>query len=284
MNNYHELVEQFARTLKNGQSIPRGNAEPKPHLEIAPDAPTVLIFSPHPDDEVIIGGLPLRMMRQSGMRIINVAVTQGSDPDRQKARLEELKNCCSHIGFELVTTKPSTGLEGVNLETRESDPDHWASCVETISKILTEYSPNSIFLPHKDDWNSTHIGTHYLVTDALSKLPLNYSCHAFETEFWGAMSSPNLMVESSGEELGDLLTALSFHIGEVRRNPYHLLTPAWMIDNVRRGAELVGGQGGDAPNFAYATLYRQRLWSNGGFVEAKANSILSAKENPADLF
>ena len=57
-----------------------------------------------------------------------------------------------------------------------------------------------------------------------------------------------------------------------------------MIDNVRRGAELVGGQGGDAPNFTYATLYRQRLWSNGGFVEAKANRILSAKENPADLF
>ena len=57
MNNYHELVEQFARTLKNGQSIPLGNAEPKPYLEIAPDAPTVLIFSPHPDDEVIIGGL-----------------------------------------------------------------------------------------------------------------------------------------------------------------------------------------------------------------------------------
>ena len=45
MNNYHELVEQFARTLKNGQSIPLGNAEPKPYLEIAPDAPTVLIFS-----------------------------------------------------------------------------------------------------------------------------------------------------------------------------------------------------------------------------------------------
>ena len=57
-----------------------------------------------------------------------------------------------------------------------------------------------------------------------------------------------------------------------------------MIDNVRRGAELVGGQGGDAPNFTYATLYRQRLWSNGGFVEGKTNRILSAKENPADLF
>jgi len=29
--------------------------------------------------------------------------------------------------------------------------------------------------------------------------------------------------------------------GEVRRNPYHARLPAWMMDNVRRGAELWAG-------------------------------------------
>jgi hypothetical protein len=37
-----------------------------------------------------------------------------------------------------------------------------------------------------------------------------------------------------------------------------------MQDNVRRGGELVGGQGGAAPDFAFATLYRLRTWANGG--------------------
>ena len=48
------------------------------------------------------------------------------------------------------------------------------------------------------------------------------------------------------------------------RNPYHLLVPAWMQDNVRRGGELVGGQGGAAPDFTFCTLYRLRRWRDGG--------------------
>ena len=36
-----------------------------------------------------------------------------------------------------------------------------------------------------------------------------------------------------------------------------------MQDNVRRGGELVGGQGGAAPDFTFATLYRLRQWQDG---------------------
>ena len=78
------------------------------------------------------------------------------------------------------------------------------------------------------------------------------------------MASPNLMVESTIDDLAEMLTALSFHVGEVQRNPYHLLLPGWMQDNVRRGGELVGGQGGAAPDFSFCTLYRLREWRDGG--------------------
>jgi LmbE family N-acetylglucosaminyl deacetylase len=284
MNTYHELVEKFASILKEGRQIPLGGIAPLPRPVLPDDAPNVLIFSPHPDDEVIIGGLPIRMMRESGMRVINVAVTQGSKSERQEERLTELENCCQHIGFDLITTKEGTGLERINRKTREEDPVHWAECVECIAEILGNTEPHSIFFPHDNDWNSTHIGTHLLVTDALAKLPKDFTCHTFETEFWGAMDSPNLMVESSHEDLADMLTALSFHVGEVQRNPYHLLTPAWMQDNVRRGAELVGGQGGDAPDFTFATLYRQQKWGSDGLEDTPKSRALPASENTAKLF
>ena len=77
------------------------------------------------------------------------------------------------------------------------------------------------------------------------------------------MASPNLMVESTPTTSAEMMTALSFHVGEVQRNPYHLLLPAWMQDNVRRGGELVGGQGGAAPDFSFCTLYRLREWRDG---------------------
>ena len=76
-----------------------------------------------------------------------------------------------------------------------------------------------------------------------------------------------------------MMAALSFHVGEVQRNPYHLLVPAWMQDNVRRGGELVGGQGGAAPDFTFATLYRLRRWDRGGLrPSSRAAGISSVGE------
>ena len=284
MDNYHDFVGTLANTLRQGNQIPLGEFEKLPTPELAENAPKALIFSPHPDDEVLIGGLALRMCREMGVRVINVAVTQGSNRDRQAARLEELQNCCDHIGFDLLTTKPGTGLEKINASTRANDPEHWQECVDTIAQILIEQKPHTIFFPHVEDWNSTHIGTYHLVMDALATLPNDFACHTFETEFWGAMDAPNRMIESSSKDLGDLLTALSFHVGEVQRNPYHLLAPAWMMDNVRRGAELVGGQGGDAPDFTYATLFKQGLWKDGSHQVATDHRSIGVSDRLQQLF
>jgi hypothetical protein len=93
------------------------------------------------------------------------------------------------------------------------------------------------------------------------------------------------MVESSIDDVADLIAALSFHVGEVRRNPYHLRMPAWLQDNVRRGAELVGGQGSAAPDFMFATLYRARRWKNGHVEEIfSGGKQISAGNNPGDIF
>src|SRR6185503_10697913 len=116
-------------------------------------------------------------------------------------------------------------------------------------------------------------------------LPRDFQTVLVETEFWGAMDNPNLMVESSEEDVADLLAALSFHVEEVRRNPYHLRLPAWLMDNVRRGAELVGGQGRTAPNFTFATLYRVRQWKNGGIEELySGGKLLVARDFPGTVF
>jgi N-acetylglucosamine malate deacetylase 1 len=99
------------------------------------------------------------------------------------------------------------------------------------------------------------------------------------------MDTPNLMVESSTADVADLVAALSLHVGEVARNAYHLRLPAWMIDNVRRGAELVSGQGGVAPSLAFATLYRLRRWAGGELHEVlERGQMLSAQDDLSKLF
>lgn len=284
MNPYATFVAELAQQLEHAKQFPLGGFPMPVHAQPSADAPRALIFSPHPDDEVIIGGLALRLKRELGWNVINVAVTQGSNKARQPGRWRELQQCCEYVGFGLLATSEG-GLEGINRKTRADNPAEWAIKVECIANVLREQQPAAIFLPHDDDWNATHIGTHHLIVDALKSLGPEFSCMAVETEFWGAMDTPNLMVESSVPDVIDLITALTFHVGEVKRNPYHLRTTAWMIDNVRRGGELVGGQGGAAPDFTFATLYRLRRWSAHQFNPMiERGKFLSASDDLSALF
>lgn len=284
MNPYLQLVEQVQNLRDQGRKLPLGTFADCPRVPVAPDAPKALIFSPHPDDECIIGGLALRLLRQSGWRVVNVAVTQGSNKERQTGRLEELRAACRFLQFDLVTTIPG-GLEKVNPKTRTGDPAHWQQAVAVTARILQDQRPKVVFCPHELDWNSSHIGTHFLVVDALKTLPADFTCDVVETEFWGQMPTPNLMVESSSQDVADMMAACSFHVGEVRRNPYHLSQTAWMQDNVRRGGELVGGQGGAAPDYLFATLFRLRRWENDSLATFYTGGRnLPVSEDPASLF
>jgi hypothetical protein len=216
-------------------------------------------------------------MKEGGIRIINVAITLGSNTQRKQERLTELNKACEWIGFDLELTAEN-GLDPIRPETPEKDPVHWNKCVDVLKGIFSKYNPVAIFVPHARDWNQTHLGTHLLAIDALKKAK-GLSPLIIETEYWGQMPHPNLMVENTVEEVADLLGALSHHRGELERNPFHLRLPAWMQDNVRRGAEVVGGQGGDAPGFGFATLYRVNRWEDKKLTTAWAGGkMLSTGE------
>src|ERR1700722_2146605 len=129
MNPYQKFVSDFAKFAAKGKKLPLGGIPPQKRNPPKPGAPAALIFSPHPDDECVIGGLPLRFMREASMRIVNVAVTLGSKKDRRTARLTELKAACGWIGFELEPT----GLEKISSSTRTKQPRAWKAAVKVIS-------------------------------------------------------------------------------------------------------------------------------------------------------
>ncbi|MFM2082655.1 MAG: hypothetical protein RL380_1346 [Verrucomicrobiota bacterium] len=279
-NPFQQFVADFAQQFHGGKSLPLGKTFPRPQPKLKPNSHVALIFAPHPDDECIIGGLTLRLRREAGYRVVNVAVTLGSKVARRKARLAELTKACTALGFEVEQIAPG-GLKKISLTTRAENSTHWQTAVRATAALLWRHQPSVIFLPHANDWHPTHIGTHWLVIDALTTLPASFRCTFVETEFWGQMTSPNLLVESSANDVADLVAALALHVGEVRRNPYHLRLPAWLMDNVRRGAELVGGQGSQAPEFVFGTLYRVSSWANSRVNHFKISKpTLSQAEQP----
>jgi N-acetylglucosamine malate deacetylase 1 len=260
--NARQFVFRFQNLLKKGRLLRAAKVSPRARLKIPAGAPKVLIFSPHPDDECIIGGLARRLLHESKWDVINVAVTLGSKNERRAKRLRELRNACASLGFGLIVPKAG-GLERITPESPKQNRAHWKAAVKIIAEILTELRPRVIFVPHEKDWHRVHVGTHFLVLEALKTLPANFRCHVVETEFWGPIADPNLLVELGVDDVANLVAALACHAGEVRRNPYHARLPAWMIDNVRRGAELVGGQGGVSPDFVFGVVYRLQRWAHG---------------------
>jgi len=259
---WQKFVQANIRAVQTGKGIPLGpSATPlnAPKVRAGKGEPIrVVVCSPHPDDEALIGALPLRFRRECGATVTNCAITLGSNTHERPRRRCELEAACGALGFDLVVANPPSGFDHINLDNRQNHRKEWIAKVRVLSGVLEQLKPDAVFAPHADDFNSTHIGTHYLVVDALGEYlkrtgrgPLPF----FETEFWHQNLRPNLMVGVHPEDEAILIMAVAEHGEEVRRNPYHLRHPARMIENVRLGAEVVGGQGGAAPDFPFAELY-----------------------------
>ncbi len=284
-NPFLPYVRAFEELLTSGRSLVPGGM-PSPDLPaVAADAPVCLIFSPHPDDEAITGGLPWRLRRQDAWRVVNVAVTLGSKQLRRAERWAELSACCSHLGFELLSAsgEATHGLEPNALRTAAAEPVYWHAAVQKVATLLLQYRPRVVVCPHDNDGHAAHIGTHRLVTDALRHIGSAVLPHVVLTEYWNTQPDPGLMVELSAADVSELVAALSLHAGEVARNPYHLTLPAWCIDAVRRGAERVGAPGADVPGFTFATLYGWQRWT-GTALEPMPARMLALSCGPAALF
>jgi N-acetylglucosamine malate deacetylase 1 len=228
-------------------------------------ANTCLIMSPHPDDECITGGLAWRLQQEAGWRVVNLAITHGSNPLRQLARARELHAACAQLGFDCQLLG-ERGLLHVRPHTRLEQPVLWQAHVAQVVAQLQRWQPQLILCPHSEDAQSAHIGTYLLTLDALAQMPSDYTTQLACSEYWSTMAAPNLMVQLARSDLAQLMSALMQHVGEVSRNPYHLSLPAWAMDNVRRGAELVGTPGAPAPDFEFAALYQVHTWRAGSLL------------------
>jgi N-acetylglucosamine malate deacetylase 1 len=284
------FVQANIKAMEAGKTLGLGpSARPLQAPEVPPGEGQpikVVVCSPHPDDEALVGALPLRLRRECGARVTNCAITLGSNAGQRDRRLRELKAACGVQGFDLNVVNPSGGFEHVNLDNRTNHPEEWAAKVRVLSAALEQEKPDAVFAPHATDFNTTHIGTHYLVVDALGDYvertgrgPMPF----FETEYWHQNPLPNLLVGVSPEDEAILIMATAEHGDEVRRNPYHLRHPGRMIENVRLGAEVVGGQGGAAPDFPFGELYHLTFMVGKNLVKPRPGGRVLGTEIKIDL-
>lgn len=227
---------------------------------------TVMILSPHPDDESIVGSLALRLLHENNAHILNVAVTLGSKSERQSERKRELNEAVELLEMECVYLDES-----------------WKKKEKELKSLIQKYQPSLIIAPHLKDFHPTHIKTGELLKKVLVSLKKETILIAW-SEFWGQLSKPNLLVEVPQEILELQMKALEKHAGEIQRNPYHLRLPAWMMDSVRRGSEVISGKGAEAPAMTFGVLYQLQLFKAGKFSTPKVPAFLTSEMNIGQIF
>jgi LmbE family N-acetylglucosaminyl deacetylase len=129
----------------------------------------VLIFSPHPDDEVIgCGGLIQRLV-QSGAKVVIVQVTDGTDsrvfrtcPGKvdRRVRLEESRQVAQglRVNQGILWEYPETSLSQVE--------DAAEKCIH----VLQKYRPSLIGIPFVNDPHPVHQAVHHSLKAALPKI------------------------------------------------------------------------------------------------------------------
>lgn len=273
---WRAYVEQFSYCLAAGRTVPVPEGIITTAAPESLAAADILLCSPHPDDEALTGTLALRLQLEDQARVMNLAMTLGSDPRRQAARQAELAAACRVLGFKVGLAREPAGFRLGGPTAPAPGSGGWQLMADELVELLAVVRPRLICLPHDDDGHATHVAVHHLARQAIARYVRREERVVLlvQSEFWHPMRSPNLLVGIEPAEVATLVNALSHHVGEMARQPLHLFLPLRLMDNVRRGSALLGGYGGKAALFTFGELYHLSLVSPAGIRQPVGPTII----------
>jgi LmbE family N-acetylglucosaminyl deacetylase len=272
-------VEQFSDLYKGGRNlpvgVPSGGDSALQTLPMCEGRHAVVICSSHPDDEALSGALPLRLKRAE-TRILNLAMTLGSNPARQKKRKAELAASCRVLGFDCQLVYEPLGFPNLTHVNATNDAPAWQERIDILTSHFNREMPELILFPHACDGHPVHEEVYRLALAAARQHSEIHNRRILlaETEYWHPMSDPNLLLGLAPATIARLITALLCHQGEIGRNPYHLSLPARLLDNVRRGTEIMRF-GDQSPQFPFAEIYRLSWLESGRLQPTKRGMALT---------
>lgn len=271
-------VEQFSDLYKAGRDLPgvsRGGSSALQTLPMDEGRHDIIICSPHPDDEALSGALALRLQGEN-TRVLNLAMTLGSNPARQKQRKSELAASCRVLGFDCRLAHEPLGFSNLGHVSATKDGPARQQRTDILTSHFNREMPELILFPHARDGHPVHKEVHRLALAAARQHSEinNRSVLLAETEYWHPLSAPNLLLGLTPETITRLITALLCHQREIARNPHHLRLPARLMDNVRRGAEIMR-YGDRSPQFSFAEIYRLSRLESGRLHKTKRGMALT---------
>jgi len=133
-------------------------------VELPEEGQTVLVFSPHPDDETIAcGGYIIESMNR-GARVIIILVTDGNRRNLSNLRYVEFENATSILGV------PRENLIYLGYPDSRLAQQNQQELQEVLAKKIEEYSPDILFYPHPADNHKDHSATGIIVEKIMEEM------------------------------------------------------------------------------------------------------------------
>jgi LmbE family N-acetylglucosaminyl deacetylase len=135
------------------RSVPQSGIYTLPQVPGPKSTDTILIFSPHPDDETIAAGGYVKAATSTGATVWIVLVTDGNKHHLEKIRYNEFENATGALGVSfdhlIYLDYPDGALKNENQ----------ADVQEAFKKIVLQINPDIIFVPHPKDTHPDHATT-----------------------------------------------------------------------------------------------------------------------------
>jgi LmbE family N-acetylglucosaminyl deacetylase len=225
--------------------------------------PAALLLSPHPDDELLGCPAHLFALRDAGWRIVDVALTLGTDEAQRDRRRAELEEACSRAGFELV-------VPGADLLSGDG--------TGAVRALASAYGVRVLVAPSPHDDHPAHARAGRLAIAAAREgaAPLLWLW-----ALWADLGLPTSLCVFDARRLTEIEHALAAHIGELGRNDYRRLLRARADGGAILLPERVFGYGSPGiPPGSFAEAVCEVVVGPGGELLLAEPSLLEPRAFP----
>lgn len=202
---------QYIHSSLIGRWILRWGSKP-----LAFSQKSVMVFSPHQDDETFGCGGMIALKREQGIPVVVVLLTDGggavsSDIGSQNAiiqiRKKETVTALSILGVESseihFLDKPDGKLRDLNREERQQT-------IVEVAELLRYYQPGEVYVPHRKDCHKDHEATYEIVKEAIAQAKI--TVELLQYPIWLFWRAPLFILL----KLHDIAAAYRLTIGSVQ--------------------------------------------------------------------
>ncbi len=176
----------------------------------------ILVFSPHPDDDIIGCGGSIINHLQAGNYVAIVYMTSGEVGNPSKKHPKNLGTIREHEARVATTFLGVTDITFLHI------PDGNVTCnqssIDICAQLIKDKHPDIIYAPHSEDNHQDHVVTFQIVREAVTQSAKDIKkilCY----EVWTPIQQPSY-VENITNVIDKKIEALRFHKSQIKDIQY----------------------------------------------------------------